>query len=112
MTRKLRPWEIQGERLRVLRDQRGLSQQEAAAVTGISQAMISQLESGVRRPRSSTLARFAKGYHMTLPALLGTLERDASLGPLIDMLHNDVAKKLAALAVEVDQQIERAKARK
>lgn len=112
MTAPTKPWAVQGDRLRMIREQRGMTQQEASVATGVSQAMISQLEGGVRRPRASTLARFAKGYRLSLAALVGTLERDASLGPLIDMLHNDVAKKIAALAVEVDQQLERAKARK
>lgn len=42
---------------------RGLSQQEVAEQTGLTQSAISQMERADSKPRRSTLSRFAEIYH-------------------------------------------------
>ncbi len=56
-----------GERLRVLREQRGLSQRELAAASGLSPNALSQIERGTVSPNVSTLNQLADalGIHIT-----------------------------------------------
>lgn len=48
------------------RKERGMTQKELSAATGISQADISRLEHGTGNPSIKTLQRIAKAFHMTL----------------------------------------------
>lgn len=60
------------ERLKELRQARGWTQDELAAVSGVTQAQISRLEAGVQLdPRASTLERLADAFDMTLDVLVG-----------------------------------------
>ncbi len=52
--------EVDGVRLRKLRRERALSQQDVERMTGISQATISDLERGKREARASTLRKLAE----------------------------------------------------
>jgi DNA-binding Xre family transcriptional regulator len=52
--------EIDGTRLRKLRRERALSQQDIERITGISQATLSDLEQGKRGARASTLRKLAE----------------------------------------------------
>jgi transcriptional regulator with XRE-family HTH domain len=52
--------EIDGARLRRLRRERALSQQDVERVTGIAQATLSDLEQGKRGARASTLRKLAE----------------------------------------------------
>lgn len=60
-----------GERLRQTREWAGLSQQEAADITGIARAVISYWENERRTPSLAQLARLADAYGTTSTALLG-----------------------------------------
>ena len=51
--------EVDGARLRKLRRERALSQQDIERETGISQATLSDLEQGKRGARTSTLRKLA-----------------------------------------------------
>ena len=51
---------VDGARLRRLRRERALSQQDVERMTGVSQATQSDLESGKRGARASTLRRLAE----------------------------------------------------
>ena len=51
--------EIDGGKLRRLRRERALSQQDVEQITGISQATLSDLEQGKRGARASTLRKLA-----------------------------------------------------
>ena len=51
---------IDGGKLRKLRRERALSQQDVEQITGISQATLSDLEQGKRGARASTLRKLAE----------------------------------------------------
>ncbi len=52
--------EVDGARLRRLRRERALSQQDVERITGIAQATLSDLEQGKRGARASTLRKLAE----------------------------------------------------
>jgi transcriptional regulator with XRE-family HTH domain len=52
--------EVDGARLRKLRRERALSQQDVERISGISQATLSDLEQGKRGARASTLRKLAE----------------------------------------------------
>lgn len=63
-----------GGRLRRLRLERGLSQEQLAAQAGIVQSAISAFESGEKEPRISTLQRLASCLGVSTAMLLEPLE--------------------------------------
>ncbi len=52
--------EVDGARLRRLRRQKALSQQDVERMTGVAQATLSDLEGGKRGARASTLRKLAE----------------------------------------------------
>ena len=52
--------EVDGRRLRRLRRQKALSQQDVERMTGVAQATLSDLEGGKRGARASTLRKLAE----------------------------------------------------
>ena len=54
-----------------LRRERGLSQRDAAAQLGISQALLSHYENGAREPRLDFLVRICDFYGVSADYLLG-----------------------------------------
>ena len=50
---------IDGERLRLLRRERALAQQDLERETGVAQATLSDLEQGKREARASTVRKLA-----------------------------------------------------
>ena len=50
---------VDGKRLRRLRRERALSQQDLVGITGVAQATLSDLERGKRGARASTLRKLA-----------------------------------------------------
>lgn len=59
------------ERLRTLRRHHRLTLHELSAQAGISQAHLSRVEKGLRRPSSEALLRLARAYGLSLGQLLG-----------------------------------------
>ena len=57
-----------------LRHQRGMSQKQAAADLGISQALLSHYENGAREPRLEFLGRVCEYYGVTSDRLLGRVD--------------------------------------
>ncbi|MFS4580982.1 helix-turn-helix domain-containing protein [Phaeobacter sp. C3_T13_0] len=57
--------------LREIRTAAGLSLTSAAEVTGVSKAMLGQIERGESSPTIATLWKIAKGFHLPLTALIG-----------------------------------------
>ncbi len=51
---------VDGKRLRRLRRERALSQQDLSAATGVAQATLSDLERGKRGARASTIRKLAE----------------------------------------------------
>lgn len=69
-----------GERLKQLRKERGLTQQQLASDLGIAQPTIYKYEKGLRKIPMSTLEVFAKYFEMSMTELLNlsidTAEQD------------------------------------
>lgn len=58
-------------RMVLLRKERGMSQKEAAAALGVSQALLSHYEKGIRECGLDFVTRAANFYHVTCDYLLG-----------------------------------------
>ncbi len=69
--------------LALLRQERGISQRAAAADLGISQALLSHYENGVREPGLSFICRACDYYHVSTDYLLGrsSIREGASFDP-------------------------------
>ena len=55
---------VDGKRLRKLRREKALSQQDLMRMTGIAQATLSDLEGGKREARASTLRKLAEALEV------------------------------------------------
>lgn len=56
--------------VRLVREARGLTQEDLARASGVSQNSISRIETGERKPRKSTLAKLAKALEVEDPGVL------------------------------------------
>ena len=66
--------------LSLLRQERGVSQRTAASDLGISQALLSHYENGIREPGLSFVVKSCDYYHVSADFILGrTLSRDGSM---------------------------------
>jgi transcriptional regulator with XRE-family HTH domain len=63
-----------GERLRTIRNERGLTLTAAANTTGISKSTLSRLENGERKPSLELLLPLAQAYRVPLDDLVGAPE--------------------------------------
>ncbi len=61
-------------RLRDVRAAAGLSLSKVAEMTGVSKAMLGQIERGESSPTIATLWKIAKGFQLPLSALIGSAE--------------------------------------
>ena len=59
-----------GQRIRELRKQRGLSQEQLAELTGFHRNYIGMIERGERNPALVNIAVFANAFEMSLSELL------------------------------------------
>ena len=57
--------------LSLLRQERGISQRKAAAQLGISQALLSHYENGIREPGLAFVVKACDYYHVSADYLLG-----------------------------------------
>jgi transcriptional regulator with XRE-family HTH domain len=64
-----------GARLKQARKDLGLTQTQAAALTGVSQGNISDFESGNSEPMASTIVSFSKTYGVSGEWLLGVSDK-------------------------------------
>jgi len=79
--------------LSLLRKEKGISQKEVARSLGISQALLSHYENGVREPGLSFVASAADYYGVSTDFLLGrTMSRDGT-AINIDELYDDASTK-------------------
>ena len=67
------------ERLVELRTEKGLSQKEAAADLGVSQALLSHYEKGIREYSLSFLCKVAEYYNVTTDYILGITDSRSGL---------------------------------
>ena len=66
--------------LSLLRQERGVSQRTAAGDLGISQALLSHYENGIREPGLAFVVKACDYYHVSADFMLGrTLSRDGSM---------------------------------
>jgi len=79
-----------GEKIRLLRSRRGLTLDQAAALTGVSKSMIGQIERGNSAPTVTTLWKICNGFTVSFSSLLEQCEqavsvaRKAQLQPLAE----------------------------
>ena len=74
--------------LSLLRQERGVSQRTAAGDMGISQALLSHYENGIREPGLAFVVRACDYYHVSADFILGrTLSRDGSMFTTEDVLN-------------------------
>lgn len=79
-----------GARMRMLRENRELTQEQAADRIGISQKYLSELERGEKAPSWQTLVAIAhKGFDVKLAALLFGVDED--IGVDVTELHDVLA---------------------
>ena len=68
------------KKLSLLRQERGVSQRTAAADLGISQALLSHYENGIREPGLPFVVRACDYYHVSADYILGrTLSKDGAM---------------------------------
>lgn len=66
--------------LALLRQEKGISQRKAAKELGISQALLSHYENGIREPGLAFVKKACNYYHVSADYLLGrTLDRDGGM---------------------------------
>ncbi len=65
-------------RLEVIRDQRGLSLDEVANLSGISRATLSRIERAKTSPTASTLGKLCSVYGVTMSSVMLALEADSA----------------------------------
>ena len=63
--------EYRGDRVKKLREQDGMSQDELSAAAGVSRLSIGNYERGVRKPDVDTLIKIAETFHVSTDYLLG-----------------------------------------
>ncbi len=66
-------------KLRDVRAASGLSLSKVAELTGVSKAMLGQIERGESSPTIATLWKIAKGFQVPLSALIDTMQGDPSV---------------------------------
>jgi transcriptional regulator with XRE-family HTH domain len=70
-----------GQRLRVLRQQRGMNQTELGAALGLPQTNISAIERGARGPTIYQVAKFAKVLGVSTDEIIGNGKPPAETRP-------------------------------
>lgn len=70
-----------GQNLKRARSQAELSLSKAAEVTGVSKAMLGQIERGESSPTLATLWKLCKGLQLPLTALIGAPDAMTTQGP-------------------------------
>ena len=79
--------------LSLLRQERGLSQRKTAAALGISQALLSHYENGIREPGLGFVVKVCDYYHVSADYLLGrTLSRDGAIIGADDLYDSSAEK--------------------
>jgi transcriptional regulator with XRE-family HTH domain len=91
-----------GKAIREIRNKSKMNQREFAAIIGVSQTALSQIESGVSQPTDKTLESVAKHFHTSLDVIkLAGLEVDNDIPKdrqdLFNELFPDFAEKVASM---------------
>lgn len=67
---------FRGERLREVRESRGMSQADFEQLVGVSHVQISRYEAGKTEPSLDIITRFAKALNITVDYLVGMVDKD------------------------------------
>ena len=79
--------------LSLLRQEKGISQRKAASELGISQALLSHYENGIREPGLAFVVKVCGYYHVSADYLLGrTLSRDGAMIDAEDLYDSSAEK--------------------
>lgn len=81
-----------GERLRMAREQSGLSQGQVARMLGMHRPTISEIEAGRRRVAAEELATFARAYDVSVAWLVGEAVDDDGLEDRVRLAARELAK--------------------
>lgn len=77
-----------GERLKKIREEKGLNQKQLAQDMGLTQASISQFEKGQRLPTPNNINKFAKVLGVTRESLAGGNDGDFETQMLMRNIKN------------------------
>lgn len=80
------------ERLRLAREQAGLSQGQVARMLGVHRPTISEMEAGRRKVSATELAEFAKIYDVTVSWLLGEETQTTAGDARIELAARELSK--------------------
>lgn len=85
------------DNLKLIRKQRGLTQQELGAKLNLSKAVISKYENGIGFPTLDVLMQFAEYFNVTTDFLLG-LENDKTI--VVTDLSDEQITSLQSIIIE------------
>jgi transcriptional regulator with XRE-family HTH domain len=96
-----------GDRIALMREKRGLTQEELSSKLGISRASLSHYEKNRREPDYDTLNKIADFFHITLDYLVGRTEEphrilDLEVRDFVDHLELSDDKILDKFALTID----------
>ena len=80
------------DRLKGIREERGLSQADLAEKSGLQTSAISHFETGRRSPSFDNLKRLADALGSSIDALLDRKMEPTAAGPLAEQMFRDFAK--------------------
>ncbi len=83
---------IFAERLKTIREVRGLSQSDLAKKSGLQAAAISHFETAARSPSFDNLRRLSDALSVTTDYLMGRVDEFEMAGPQADSLFRDIAR--------------------
>lgn len=83
---------IVGERLRLAREQAGLSQGQVARMLSMHRPTISEIEAGRRRVTAEELKEFAKIYDVSIAWLSGSNDTDDDTDDRVRLAARELAK--------------------
>jgi len=96
--------EINGNRIRELREERGLSLAEFAAKAGISTSYLSEIERGAKKPSLKTMDKIAASLNVSLSQLV-SLEQECdgglSVGDKIRLIREESGLNLSKCAEQI-----------
>ena len=88
-----------GQRLEMLRNKEGLSQEQVASRLGVSRDTVSSYESGLREPAYDELIRLAHIYSVSVSYILGSSDEEVTVLWLDGL--NDEERKLVSDLVDL-----------
>lgn len=96
------------DKLSILRKERGLSQRSVAAELGISQALLSHYEKGIREPGLDFVTKICVFYDVSADYMLGLTDKKNSGVPteFFDDLHFILNRQIRGTAINIKQLLE------